>query len=134
MDASAFRVPESLQWATYTDGLQAAKIWVEYKQPGTTYLFDRGFWSFTDFDGYCRDGIYFVTRCKDTAHITRLTSYPVPADSDVIADQEVVFGRGIKRKEHSVRLVTVRGEDGTRVQFVTNRFDLPVRMTRLRRA
>lgn len=155
VDASVFRVPESLLWATYQDGLQAAKILVEYdvmtalvqspiltegsiheartvrtlpKQPGTTYLFDRGFWSFTDFDGYCRDGIYFVTRCKENAQIARLTSYPVPIDSDVIADEEVVLGRGTKRMEHSVRLVTVPGEDGTPVQFVTNRFDLPAHL------
>ncbi len=155
VDASVFRVPESFQWATYKDGLQAAKILVEYdvvsglvkapiltegsvheartgrtlpKQPGTTYLIDRGFWAFTDFDDYCHKGIYFVTRCKENAQIARLTSYPVPPDSAVIADEEVVLGRGIKRMEHSVRLVTVSGEDGTPVQFVTNRFDLPAHL------
>lgn len=151
VDASLFRVPSSFKWAQYQEELQAAKILVEYdvvtalvqapiltegsvheattvrtlpKQPGTTYLWDRGFWSFTDFDEYCHKGIYFVTRCKENTVIAPLTSYPVPPGSNVVADQEVVLGRGAKRMEHSVRLVTVRAEDGTLVQFVTNRFDL----------
>lgn len=152
VDASLFRVPSSFKWAKYQEELQAAKILVEYdvvtalvqapiltegsvheattvrtlpKQPGTTYLWDRGFWSFTDFDEYCHKGIYFVTRCKENTVIAPLTSYPVPPGSNAVADQEVVLGRGVHRMEHSVRLVTVRGEDGTPFQLVTNRFDLP---------
>jgi len=155
VDASVFRVPESFHWATYKDGLQAAKILVEYdvvsglvkapiltagsvhevltirtlpKQPGTTYLVDRGFWAFSDFDDYCRDKIYFVTRCKENTQIARLTSYSVPVDSDVITDEEVVLGTGTNRMEHSVRMITVRGEGDTLVQLITNRFDLTAHM------
>lgn len=152
VDASLFRVPPSFAWAKYQDDIQAAKILVEYdvvtaqvqapiltegsvhevrtvrtlpKQPDTTYLWDRGFWSFADFDDYCHRGIYFVTRSKENTLMASLTAYPVAPGSSVVADQEVVLGAGAKRMEHSVRLVTVRGEDGSQVQLVTNRFDLP---------
>ncbi len=152
IDASLFRVSSSFAWARYQPELQAAKILVEYdvvtalvqapiltegrvheattvrtlpKQPGTTYLWDRGFWSFADFDDYCRRGVYFVTRCKENTVVAPLTAYPVPAHSSIVADEEVVIGNGVKRMEHSVRLVTVRGEDDSTFRLVTNRFDLP---------
>ena len=152
IDASIFRVPASFQWARFRSELQAAKILVEYdvvtalvqpptlsegcvheagtvrtlpKHPGTTYLWDRGFWSFADFDDYCQRKIYFVTRCREDTAIARLTAYPVPAHSGIIADEEVVIGMRVHRMEHSVRLVTARGEAGRPFGLVTNRFDLP---------
>lgn len=152
VDASLFRVPSTFPWARYQKEIQAVKIVVEYdvvttlvqapwltegyvhddraarhlpKQPGTTYIRDRGFWHFAELDRECRQGIYFVTRCKANTVAARLRSNPVSPGSNVLADEEVVIGKGAKRMEHSVRLITVVTEDGSLLRLVTNRFDLP---------
>lgn len=152
VDATLYSLPPSFHWAAGHETLRAAKIVVDYdivttlvqapiltegfiheartlrrvpKQPGTTYLLDRGFWSFRDFDEYCRQGIYFVTRAKDKTQVAPLRSLGPCSDPDILADEEVVIGRGPKRMEHSVRRITVRGEDGQPFHLITNRFDLP---------
>lgn len=155
VDATMFWLTPSFRWARYWREAKAIKLLVDYdvvtalvhaptltegykhdshvarghrKQPGTTYLIDRGFWSLREFDQYCHDGVHFVTRFKVNTVLTHLTSYPVPKGSDVIADAEVLFGQGKNRMQHALRLVTVRGKDGKPADIVTNRFDLPAQV------
>lgn len=152
IDATTFSLPPSAQWATFRDASKAVKVLADYdvvtalvkapllttgvvheakavrklpRDPGVTYLWDRGFLDFAEYDQLCRRGVYFVTRCKDNTVIAPLNSYSLPADSNVMADQEVVLGGGTSRMEHSLRLVTVQMDDGTCFRLITNRFDLP---------
>lgn len=152
VDATVFSLPSSCQWATFRKEWNAVKVLAEYdvitalvqtpiitkgvvheaktfrkrpKEPGVTYLFDRGFLDYAEFDEHCRRGVYFVTRCKENTVIAPLTSYPVPSGSNVVADQEVVLGGENSHMQHSVRLITVQLDDGSCLRLITNRFDLP---------
>jgi hypothetical protein len=37
------------------------------KNPGTTYIFDRGYLDYKEFDRYSHEGIFFITRLKKNA-------------------------------------------------------------------
>jgi hypothetical protein len=51
--------------------------------PGVTYIFDRGYLDYKEYDRYPEEGIYFVTRLKKNAVMETLSVNAVPSDSSV---------------------------------------------------
>ena len=90
-----------------------------------TYLFDRAYYNFAEFDKYCRNGIYFVSRLKSNAVFEVIEETPVEPGSAVVSDKKVLLGCPSSRMEHPVRLVEViDSSNGGTFYIVTNRFDL----------
>jgi len=94
-------------------------------EPGITYLFDRGYLDYKEFDRYCHDGIYFVTRLKKNAVYEIITENIVMKGSSVLSDKEAILGGFYTRMQHPLRLVEViDSSTGEAFFIVTNRFDL----------
>lgn len=116
--------PESV---VVTDGITHDKSVMESFDltPGFTYLFDRGYLKYKEFDRYCNDGIFFVTRLLKNAVMEIHCENTVPQGSPVISDKEVVLGTFYTKMKNPVRVIEVI-DSGTGEPFsiVTNRFDL----------
>ena len=116
--------PESI---VLTDGLthdktQMTKFVVE---PGVTYLFDRAYLDHKEFDNYCENGIFFVSRLKKNAVFKIENVNPVKDGSPVLSDKTVILGSHGARMKNKVRLIeVVDSSNGEVFHIVTNRFDL----------
>ena len=94
-------------------------------KPGVTYLFDRAYLNHKEFDRYCNDGIFFVTRLKKNAIFKTEKVNPVKEDSVVLSDKTVILGSHNARMVNPTRLVEVIDSSNSEVFYiVTNRFDL----------
>jgi hypothetical protein len=116
--------PESI---VLSDGLTSdkAKMSDFVTEPGVTYLFDRAYLDYREFDRYCKEGIYFVSRLKNNAVIKVTETMPITAGSMVLSDKKVILGCPASRMENEVRLVEViDSSNGEIFHIVTNRFDL----------
>jgi len=110
-----------------TDGLTHDKKKMSdfVEKPGVTYLFDRAYLDHKEFDKYCNDGIFFVTRLKKNAVFDIKKVNPLKEESKVLSDKTVILGSANARMENSLRLVTViDSSNGEPFNIVTNRFDL----------
>jgi hypothetical protein len=96
--------------------------------PHNTYLMDRAYCKYTEFDAMCEEEIFFITRMKTNATIEVLKENPIPQGEDnILADAIIVVGNETsgKRMKHSLRLVIVYNEkEQSAVYILTNRFDL----------
>jgi IS4 transposase len=153
LDSTIIRLCISLfPWADYRDKTAAVKVHTLYdvlldcpesivmtegiihdkekmktfvKEPGITYLFDRAYLDYEEYDRYCQEGIYFVSRLKKNAIITVLNENFISKGSTVIADKEVILGCQSTRMQHSLRIVQlIDSSSGEIFSIVTNRFDL----------
>ena len=116
--------PESI---ILTDGLTHDKTKMSkfVVEPGVTYLFDRAYLDYEEFDKYCDDGIFFVTRLKRNAVFWVEGFTPVKEESKVLSDKTVILGSHNARMANKVRLVEVTDSSNGEVFYiVTNRFDL----------
>jgi Transposase DDE domain/Domain of unknown function (DUF4372) len=93
-------------------------------EPGSTYIFDRGYVDYDAFDRYCKDGIFFVTLLKNNAVIEPLASNAIPPGSKISADEKVRIGSPQKRVKHELRMIQTQDSEGNLLFLVTNRFDL----------
>lgn len=59
---------------------------------GLTYVFDRGYIDYENFDDYCERRMFFVTRMKKYTSIRIAHSFSLPKDSQVLTDQMVYVG------------------------------------------
>ncbi|MHB1395119.1 MAG: IS4 family transposase [Clostridia bacterium] len=85
-------------------------------EPGITYLFDRAYIDYKEYDRYCKEGIFFISRLKKNA---------IAKGSTVLSDKEVILGCISTRMQHSVRIIQViDSSNGELFHIVTNRFDL----------
>jgi hypothetical protein len=92
---------------------------------GVTYLFDRAYLDHKEFDRYCNEGIYFVSRLKKNAVFEVLEHRPIMEGSKVLSDVTVILGGPNARMKNPVRLVKViDSSNGEEFYIVTNRFDL----------
>jgi hypothetical protein len=89
---------------------------------GTILVMDKGFIHFKWFKRLTQDGVFFVTRIKDDTCYEILESHPIVEASNVISDQSVRLTSKSSRKNYpdTLRLVTIKKEDGTQLQFLTN--------------
>jgi hypothetical protein len=116
--------PESI---VLTDGLTHDKTQMSafVGEPGVTYLFDRAYLDHKEFDKYCDDGIFFVSRLKKNAVFKVVGFTPVKEKSKVLSDKTVILGSHDARMKNKVRLVeVVDSSNGEVFYIVTNRFDL----------
>jgi IS4 transposase len=92
---------------------------------GITYIFDRGYLDYKEFDRYCREGVFFITRLKKNAVMeTRCVNVVSPQNS-VIADKEVILGTFYTKMQHPLRVIELTDSStGEPLYLATNRFDL----------
>lgn len=91
-------------------------------------VFDRAYNDFRFFYDLTRRGIFFVTRMKDATRFRVVEDRTPPARSNVIHDQTIVLVKEFDGVESiPLRLVTVRGDDGEPVSFISNIFRLSAR-------
>jgi len=57
-----------------------------------TYIFDRGYLDYKEFDQYCREGISFITRLKKNTMMGVRCVNAVSPGSPVISDKKVILG------------------------------------------
>ncbi|HOV27770.1 MAG TPA: IS4 family transposase [Pseudobacteroides sp.] len=94
-------------------------------EPGITYLFDRAYIDYKEYDRYCKEGIFFISRLKKNAIINILNENFIPKGSTVLSDKEVILGCQSTQMQHSVRIIqVVDSSNGELFHIVTNRFDL----------
>ncbi|RNB50738.1 IS4 family transposase [Brevibacillus gelatini] len=92
--------------------------------PGTTYVFDRGFVDYAKFDAFCERRIFFVTRVKKKAAIRYLFDRPVSEGSSIKRDGYVQMGTQQKRMKHVLRLIETTDSQGNPLLLITNRWEL----------
>lgn len=92
---------------------------------GITYIFDRGYLDYKEFDRYCSEGIFFITRLKKNAVMETRCVNAVSSNSPIISDKEVRLGTFYTKMQHTLRVIeTVDSTTGETLYIVTNRFDL----------
>lgn len=97
-------------------------------QADSIVVFDRAYNDFRFFYDLTRRGVFFVTRMKDGTRFTVTEERKPPARSAVIADQTIVMVKEFDGVDPApLRLVTVEGDDGKPVSFITNIFHLSAR-------
>ena len=89
-------------------------------EPGTILVFDRGYQSYDWFAELTSQGVFFVTRLRDFAHVEVKKTHRTPDDSDIVSDETVRLGCQRYRMKEELRRVTVRADDGTSIYLVTN--------------
>jgi hypothetical protein len=96
--------------------------------PHNTYLIDRAYCKYTEFDAMCEEEIYFVSRMKINATIEVLKENALPeGEHNILSDSVIIVGNEAngKKMSHPLRLVIVYNEkEDAPVYIITNRFDL----------
>jgi IS4 transposase len=93
--------------------------------PGITYIFDRGYLDYKEFDRYCKEDIFFITRLKRNAVMEIRSINAVSKESPVLSDREVILGTFYTKMQHPLRNVEViDSSTGEPFWIATNRFDL----------
>lgn len=153
LDSTIIRLCTTLfPWADYRDKTAAVKVHTLYNvllgcpenivmtegiihdkekmktfitEPGITYLFDRAYIDYKEYDRYCKEGIFFISRLKKNAIVKALNESAVFKGSTVLSDKEVILGCQSTQMQHSVRIIqVVDSSNGEPFYIVTNRFDL----------
>jgi hypothetical protein len=60
--------------------------------PGVTYLIDRGYLDYREYDRCSKEGIFFITRLKKNAVVETISENAILKDSPVLSDKEVILG------------------------------------------
>jgi transposase len=97
-------------------------------EPGAFYVMDRAYLDFKRLHAFHRSGAFFVTRTKTGVVLSRRYSHAVPPDTGVTSDQTVVLGTAGSARNYPDTLRRVRfvdPEQGRRLIFLTNHFELP---------
>jgi len=95
------------------------------KEPGITYLFDRAYLDYKEFDRYCMEGIFFVSRLKKNAIMKVMNENAVLKGESVLSDKEVILGGQSTQMQHPIRAIQViDSSNGELFYIITNRFDL----------
>lgn len=116
------------QFAVITDG-KHSDIGVGmamHFEPGTTLVFDRGYYRFGWWLRLTRCKVFFVGRLKENARFTVLQENPVPSDTPIRKD-EVIVAPGQKRSGVEARFRRIELYDEAKnetVVFVTNHHEL----------
>ena len=116
------------QYAVITDGRTAdVKVARGLRfEPGTMVVMDRGYEDHDWWRKLTRDGVFFVSRLKDSTSYTIVEERPQPADAAILRD-EVILLAGDRDKPDPMRLrrIEVWLEDKKEtIVFVTNQMTL----------
>lgn len=97
-------------------------------EPGSFYIMDRAYLSFSRLSALHTARAFFVTRAKSNTDMRRLYSAPCDRAKGIMCDQTVLFN-GIKTNEdypHKLRRIKLKDlESGRLLVFLTNNFTLP---------
>ncbi|WP_094545964.1 IS4 family transposase [Petroclostridium xylanilyticum] len=94
-------------------------------KPNITYIFDRGYLDYKEFDRYCKEDIFFITRLKKNAVMELVSINSISQGGPVLSDKEVILGGFYTKMQHSLRVVEViDSSTGEPFYIATNRFDL----------
>ncbi len=94
-------------------------------KPGITYIFDRGYTDYEEYDRLSAEDIFFISRLKKNAVMEVVSENQVSKDSNVLSDKEVFLGGFYTRMKTPVRIIKVMdASSGEPFFIVTNRFDL----------
>lgn len=96
-------------------------------EPGSIYVFDRGYTDYRLFGDLCEKGVFFVTRMKDNARYDVLDSRAVPEGWGVVTDEEIALS-GFYAEEncpHTLRRIHYFDVEQDRsFDFLTNNMTL----------
>ena len=116
------------QYAVLSEG-RKADITVARRmqfQPGTMLVFDRGYEDHKWWRRLTGDGVYFVSRLKDSTAYTIVEQRPVPADSDILRDEVIVLDseKDSAQPMHLRRIEVWLDDKPDTIVFVTNNLKL----------
>jgi hypothetical protein len=97
-------------------------------EPGSIYVFDRGYLDFKRLYRLHQCRAIFVTRTKKNQKLRRLYSHPVDRSTGLVCDQTVVLALAASAAKYPEKLRRVRFKDlqsGRGYVFITNDFRLP---------
>ena len=97
-------------------------------EPGSIYIFDRGYLDFLRLYRVHLSNAFFITRTKKNSRLRRLYSHPVDSSTGVRSNQTVRLV--VENSQHDypekLRRISFRdAETGKRLTFLTNNFLLP---------
>jgi hypothetical protein len=84
------------------------------------HVFDRGYIDYKRFDEYCKHGIRFTSRLKDSAIVTVISENPVIPEGVIRRDCIVKLGDGKTKMQHKLRLIEVLDTQGNLLSILTN--------------
>lgn len=94
---------------------------------GSIIVFDRAYVDFKLFAGLCADGVFFVTRLKEGMNWRVERHRPLPANRNIVRDDEIVFEGQAAIKDlgqQIFRIVEIIDEEtGETMTFLTNNLD-----------
>ena len=97
-------------------------------EPGSIYVFDRGYVDFKRLYRLTQERATFVTRARKNLKFRRLYSHPVDRSTGLVCDQTVVLALASSAAKYPEKLRRVRFKDlesGRGYVFITNDFRLP---------
>jgi hypothetical protein len=97
-------------------------------QPGAWYIMDRAYLDFLRLYRLHQAAAFFVVRSKDNLDYHRRYSRPVDKHTGLRCDQTIVLAGPLTAQRYPAplrRIVYFDAENGKRLQFLTNRFDVP---------
>lgn len=92
-------------------------------EPLATYVFDRGYLDFAQFDQMHWDGYFFVSRIKKNTKVHVQSHLDVPKGTGIISDQLVQLGSQVYLTS-LFRLVTIERKQQANLRIITNRMDV----------
>ena len=97
-------------------------------EPGSFIAFDKGYVDYSEYERFCREGVFFVTRQKKDARYDIIYSAPISrgsSDKGVRLDRHIIQGTRTQAEKIrlQLRLVTFFDkETGRTFEFLTNNF------------
>jgi hypothetical protein len=104
--------------AKVADSKELDKLVVEAQN--IMHVFDRGYIDYKRFDEYCKHGIRFTSRLKDSAIVTVISENPVIPGGVIRRDCIVKLGDGKTQMQHELRLIEVLDTQGNLLSILTN--------------
>ena len=93
--------------------------------PDALNVFDRGYVDYKKWDGYCKEGVRFVSRLKANAIVDVIQSETIQTNSSLITESIVVLGNpNATRMKYPLRLFETYDGQGNKIIIVTNDFSL----------
>ena len=110
-----------------TDGKTHEVKWMDSLvwEPGSIYLFDRGYLDFARLYRLEQAGAFFVIRAKDHLQYCRLYAHPVEPNGPVCCDQVISLTGFYAKKSYPAKLRRIRfydQENQNYLVFLTNQF------------
>jgi hypothetical protein len=147
----------SSSWADTVKGKQAVKLHIAYDphadspldavvtsqrvnditpakampvEPGMTYVFDLGYYSFAWWADLDAKGCRFVSRLKSRTRLAVTSEQAVPEDGDILSDRIGLLPQRMAATRRNpmadpVREITVRIKTGKTIHLITNDLDAP---------